>query len=120
MTTWASTKSRRSASGGSITDLSVDVLITHPDVSQLSATLIGTGATGVQVIQEVAKTAGHLTVFQRHPNWCAPLHNRKITDEEWVDIRARQGDLVTAAHPAGPAGSPHGEALGRKDGSPEG
>src|SRR5262249_42881935 len=27
--------------------------------------VIGTGATGVQVIQEVAKTAGELTVFQR-------------------------------------------------------
>ncbi len=41
--------------------------------------VIGTGATGVQTIQEVAKTAGHLTVFQRTPNWCAPLHNRPIT-----------------------------------------
>ena len=29
--------------------------------------VIGTGATGVQTIQEVAKTAGHLTVFQRTP-----------------------------------------------------
>src|ERR1700730_13009657 len=34
--------------------------------------VIGTGATGVQTIQEVAQTAGHLTVFQRTPNWCAP------------------------------------------------
>src|SRR6185436_17878044 len=38
--------------------------------------VIGTGATGVQTIQEVAKTAKTLTVFQRTPNWCAPLHNR--------------------------------------------
>ena len=50
--------------------------------------MIGTGATGVQTIQEVAKTAGHLTVFQRTPNWCAPLHNRKITDEEQAQIKA--------------------------------
>ncbi|MFC7476381.1 flavin-containing monooxygenase [Dankookia sp. GCM10030260] len=50
--------------------------------------VIGTGATGVQTIQEVAKTAGHLTIFQRTPNWCAPLHNRKITDEEQAKIRA--------------------------------
>src|SRR6202162_6069232 len=34
--------------------------------------VIGTGATAVQTIQEVAKTVGHLTVFQRAPNWCAP------------------------------------------------
>jgi len=40
--------------------------------------VIGTGATGVQVIQEVAKTAGHLTVFQRTPNYCAPLQNGPI------------------------------------------
>src|SRR5580698_3686163 len=50
--------------------------------------VIGTGATGVQTIQEVAKTAGHLTVFQRTPNWCAPLHNGKIDAEEMAKIKA--------------------------------
>jgi cation diffusion facilitator CzcD-associated flavoprotein CzcO len=49
--------------------------------------VIGTGATGVQTIQEVAKTAKQLTVFQRTPNWCAPLLNRKITPDEMVQIR---------------------------------
>src|SRR5215813_415176 len=39
--------------------------------------VIGTGATGIQTITEVAKTAGHLTVFQRTPQWSAPLHNAK-------------------------------------------
>ena len=50
--------------------------------------VIGTGATGVQVIQEVAKTAAHLTVFQRTPNWCAPLHNSPISAEQQRDIKA--------------------------------
>jgi cation diffusion facilitator CzcD-associated flavoprotein CzcO len=50
--------------------------------------VIGTGATGVQTIQEVAKTAGHLTVFQRTPNWCTPLHNRKIGAEEMAELKA--------------------------------
>ena len=50
--------------------------------------VIGTGATGVQTIQEVAKTAAHLTVFQRTPNWCAPLHNRPITAEEQRAVKA--------------------------------
>ena len=50
--------------------------------------VIGTGATGVQTIQEVAKTAGRLTVFQRTPNWCAPLLNRKIDRDEMARIRA--------------------------------
>ena len=50
--------------------------------------VIGTGATGVQTIQEVAKTVGHLTVFQRTPNWCAPLHNSKIDAETMAKIKA--------------------------------
>ena len=50
--------------------------------------VIGTGATGVQTIQEVAKTAGRLTIFQRTPNWCAPLHNDKISPQEMEKIRA--------------------------------
>ncbi|MGQ0581814.1 MAG: flavin-containing monooxygenase [Reyranella sp.] len=55
--------------------------------------VIGTGATGVQTIQEVAKTAGQLTVFQRTPNWCAPLHNDKISKEEMQEIRAGYPDI---------------------------
>jgi cation diffusion facilitator CzcD-associated flavoprotein CzcO len=50
--------------------------------------VIGTGATGVQTIQEVAKTCGHLTVFQRTPNWCTPLHNKTISPEEMKELRA--------------------------------
>ena len=49
--------------------------------------VIGTGATGVQVIQEVAKTAGRLTVFQRTPNWCAPLLNSAIDAENQARLK---------------------------------
>ena len=55
--------------------------------------VIGTGATGVQTIQEVAKTAGSLTVFQRRPNWCAPLHNAKIDAQEMAEIRTRYDEI---------------------------
>jgi cation diffusion facilitator CzcD-associated flavoprotein CzcO len=55
--------------------------------------VIGTGATGVQTIQEVAKTAGHLTVFQRTPNWCAPLHNGKIAPDEQQRIKASYPEI---------------------------
>ncbi len=55
--------------------------------------VIGTGATGVQTITEVAKTAGHLTVFQRTPQWCAPLHNAKISKEEMNRIRANYPEI---------------------------
>jgi cation diffusion facilitator CzcD-associated flavoprotein CzcO len=50
--------------------------------------VIGTGATGVQTIQTIAKDVGHLTVFQRTPNWCAPLHNGKIDAETQSKIKA--------------------------------
>jgi cation diffusion facilitator CzcD-associated flavoprotein CzcO len=50
--------------------------------------VIGTGATGVQVIQTIAPLVGQLTVFQRTPNWCTPLHNRPITEEEQARIKA--------------------------------
>ena len=56
--------------------------------------IIGTGATAIQTIQEVAKDAEHLAVFQRSPNWCAPLHNDKITKEEMQDIRARHPEIL--------------------------
>ncbi|KAK1593554.1 phenylacetone monooxygenase [Colletotrichum navitas] len=51
--------------------------------------VIGTGATGIQIIQEIAKTAGSLTVFQRTPNWTAPLRNTRIGPEEMAQIRQR-------------------------------
>jgi cation diffusion facilitator CzcD-associated flavoprotein CzcO len=50
--------------------------------------VIGTGATGVQTIQTIAGSVGHLTVFQRTPNWCAPLHNGKIDAETQKQIKA--------------------------------
>jgi len=55
--------------------------------------VIGTGATAIQAITEIAKTVGHLTVFQRTPNWAAPLHNAKIDDAEMRDIRASYPEI---------------------------
>jgi len=55
--------------------------------------VIGTGATGIQTITEVAKTAGHLTVFQRTPQWAAPLHNGRIGKDEMSRIRANYPEI---------------------------
>ncbi len=63
------------------------------DFSGLRVGIIGTGATAIQAITEIAKDVGHLTVFQRHPNWSAPLHNSVITDEEQKDIKARYPEI---------------------------
>ena len=55
--------------------------------------VIGTGATGIQAITEIAKTAGELTVFQRTAQWSAPLHNSKVTPEEMAEIRKNYTDI---------------------------
>ena len=55
--------------------------------------VIGTGATGVQAITEIAKTAKHLTVFQRRPNWCKPLRNKPISKAEMEDIKQRYDEI---------------------------
>ncbi|MGZ0247857.1 MAG: flavin-containing monooxygenase, partial [Alphaproteobacteria bacterium] len=55
--------------------------------------VIGTGASGVQAIQEICKTASELTVFQRRPNWCTPLHNGPISKDEMSDIRSGYTEL---------------------------
>jgi cation diffusion facilitator CzcD-associated flavoprotein CzcO len=52
----------------------------------------------VQTIQTIAKEVGHLTVFQRTPNWCAPLHNSTITDEQMRQIRDRYPEIFARCH----------------------
>lgn len=64
------------------------------DVAGKRVGIIGTGATAVQTIQTIAKSVGHLTVFQRTPNWCFPLNNSKISPEEMVDIKARYPEIL--------------------------
>jgi cation diffusion facilitator CzcD-associated flavoprotein CzcO len=68
--------------------------------------VIGTGATGIQVIGEIADKVGELTVFQRRPNWSAPLNNGPITDAEMADIRRRY-DEIFAACAQSPGGFEH-------------
>ena len=48
--------------------------------------VLGTAASGVQIIQTLAPTVEHLTVFQRTANWCSPLRNEAMRPEyqEWV------------------------------------
>lgn len=49
--------------------------------------VIGTGASGVQVIQEASKEVGHLTVFQRTPNLAIPMRQKTISPEENKKIK---------------------------------
>jgi cation diffusion facilitator CzcD-associated flavoprotein CzcO len=51
--------------------------------------VIGTGATGVQVVQTIAPIVGQLTVFQRTPTYCIPQRNSPI---DAAEMRAIKGD----------------------------
>lgn len=55
--------------------------------------IIGTGATAIQTIQAIAGTVGSLKVFQRTPNWTAPLRNAKISKKEMQTIRQSYPDI---------------------------
>ena len=73
------------------------------DLSGKKVAVIGTGATGIQVIGEIADKVGELTVFQRRPNWSAPLNNSEISDSEMADIRKRYPEIfeICARTPGG-------------------
>jgi cation diffusion facilitator CzcD-associated flavoprotein CzcO len=51
------------------------------DMAGTRVGVIGTGASGVQVAQEAAGTAAHLTVFQRTPNLALPMRQKKLDDD---------------------------------------
>jgi cation diffusion facilitator CzcD-associated flavoprotein CzcO len=55
--------------------------------------VIGTGASGIQVIPEIAKQAAQLTVFQRTPNYATPIGNGPMDPEFQRLIKANYGEI---------------------------
>lgn len=55
--------------------------------------VVGTGATGVQIIPIVAHTAKHITVFQRTPNYVLPARNMSLTDDHLAEIWQNYDDI---------------------------
>ncbi|EIN04187.1 cyclopentanone 1,2-monooxygenase [Punctularia strigosozonata HHB-11173 SS5] len=51
------------------------------DVTGKRVAVVGTGCTGIQIVQETAKTAASVTVFQRTPNIALPMRQEKLTKE---------------------------------------
>jgi len=59
--------------------------------------VIGTGATGVQIIPELAPDAEHLYVFQRTPGFSVPANNQRLDpayEQEWKSSYAERRDLM--------------------------
>ena len=51
------------------------------DFAAKRVAVVGTGASAVQAIPEIAQQAKQLTVFQRTPNYCLPVRNGKVDPE---------------------------------------
>jgi cation diffusion facilitator CzcD-associated flavoprotein CzcO len=49
--------------------------------------VIGTGATAIQLIPEVARQADHLTVFQRTPNYVVPARNHLMPPAQRGELK---------------------------------
>lgn len=60
--------------------------------------VIGTGATGMQVIQTTASQVGHLTVFQRTAQYAIPMRNPTYTDADRAGYRARYPEFKQQIH----------------------
>lgn len=59
------------------------------DMDGLRVGVIGTGASGVQVVQEAARVAASVTVFQRTPMLALPMQQRRLTRAEQDEAKAR-------------------------------
>ncbi len=73
------------------------------DFSGKRVGIIGTGSSAIQAIPVIAREAGHLTVFQRTPNYSIPARNGPLDPEvqrsvkaDYPAIRARNSQMPGA------------------------
>ncbi|KAI9649826.1 hypothetical protein NHQ30_002408 [Ciborinia camelliae] len=72
-------------------DLSKDIVlntgVVHAEFDMKTSCWNVTLTTG-ETIQEIGPTVSHLTVFQRTPNICLPMQQRKLTEKEQITSKA--------------------------------
>lgn len=75
--------------------------------------IVGTGATGVQIIPKIAAVAKEVVVFQRTPNYVLPGRNYVIDSDDAAQIRNNYDDTwnLASSHPFGLAMIPSGKVL---------
>lgn len=66
------------------------------DLAGRRVAVIGTGASAVQVVPEVAREAEHLDVYQRSPAWVVPKHD-KLYSEGYKRMLGRFPSLLRAS-----------------------
>jgi cation diffusion facilitator CzcD-associated flavoprotein CzcO len=66
------------------------------DLTQKRVAVIGSGASAIQLLPEVAKKAASVTLFQRSPTWIAGLNNYRYP--KWATWMFRQIPLAAKLH----------------------
>jgi cation diffusion facilitator CzcD-associated flavoprotein CzcO len=64
------------------------------DLAGLRVGVVGTGASAVQLVPELARTAAHVTLFQRSPAWIVPRGGEAYTDADRALFAARPDELA--------------------------
>jgi len=60
--------------------------------------VVGTGATGIQVIQTIASQVAELKVFQRTPQYAVAMRNVRYDDQARAEWRAKYPQLMQRVH----------------------
>ena len=75
------------------------------DFTRKRVAVIGTGATAVQLVPEIAEETAHLYVFQRTPSHDLPGRNHELDEDYIREVKATYKDIWKTAREA-PAGFP--------------
>lgn len=73
--------------------------------------IVGSGATGVQLVEQLSKRCNDLTVFLRSPNIALPMRQRKMSPEEQNSYKSIYKTIFKAAR-ASAAGLPYNQPVG--------
>lgn len=63
------------------------------DLKGKRVAVVGTGATGIQVIQTIAPEVGSMEIFVRTPQYVIPMRNPKYTQADWAHWGSRFHEL---------------------------
>lgn len=58
--------------------------------------IIGTGSSGIQIVQEIGRKTGELFVYQRTPSWTLPMRNHDLSEEYLAEMKANYPSMREA------------------------
>ncbi|MCA2013770.1 NAD(P)/FAD-dependent oxidoreductase [Cereibacter sphaeroides] len=68
----------------------------EPDLKGKRVGVLGTGSSGMQIIQTLGRTDCELFVFQRTPSFTLPMRNRKVSDRDVAELKANYASIRAA------------------------